>query len=464
MSRGLRGKLSASYIFVALICVILISILANKFLEKQFVNYVIQEHERKNKEIVSAITQQQYSDGKWNLDVIESIGVDALENGLIISVKDISGKIVWDANVYNNGKCEAVISHMSRNMMTRYPNWSGKYIKNEYALENNSKKIGVVDIGYYGPYYYNDNDLAYLNTLNKILISVGIISLCFALLIGILMSERISRPILKVIDTAEMIAKGDYSQRLNKKSDIKEINTLMTTINNLGQSLEEQEKLRKRLTRDISHELRTPLTTLQSHMEALIDGVWELTPERIKSFHEETMRLNRLIGDLEKLSTYENKNIVLNKSIFNISEIISNIILNFEKDYMDKNIAITFNPKEVFIFADKDKISQVVINLMSNALKYSLNGGRVKIEVKEENASVVIYFNDTGIGISDEDIPYIFERFYRADKSRNRSTGGAGIGLTITKSIIEAHKGKISVQSKLNEGTEFMIILPKINN
>lgn len=460
MKKSLRKKLSFSYIFVTLICVVLISILSNFFLEKQFRNYVIQEHERKNKVIVAAVSQQYSENEKFNVAVIENIGIDAIENGVFISVKDASDKTIWNAEDYDNSKCEEVKNHVTSTMETLFPKWKGVYTKDDYPIINNSNKVGTIEIGYYGPFYYNDNDVLYSQMLNKILISVGIASLCIALVVGLLMAEGISRPILNVIHTAEMISKGNYSQRIEKKSDIEEIDKLTTSINNLGNSLNEQERLRKRLTRDVSHELRTPLSTLQSHMEALIDGVWEPTTDRLTSCHEEILRLKRLVGDLEKLAQYESENLILNKTKFNLGEVIKNIVLNFEKEFLNKEVELIFYEKDIVVHADKDKISQVIVNLMSNALKYTLKGGKVEVELFEDGKHVRLSVRDSGIGISDKDLPYVFERFYRADESRNKLTGGAGIGLTITKSIVEAHKGVISVESTINQGTEFIVTVP----
>jgi signal transduction histidine kinase len=134
---------------------------------------------------------------------------------------------------------------------------------------------------------------------------------------------------------------------------------------------------------------------------------------------------------------------------------------NFENEFMQKNIRFSIQCENNKLFADRDKISQVLVNLISNSLKYTNSDGRVVIEAADSGTDTIITVGDTGIGISEEDLPYVFERFYRADKSRNRMTGGSGIGLTIAKAIVEAHKGSISVSSKLNEGTIFTVVLPR---
>jgi two-component system, OmpR family, sensor histidine kinase BaeS len=153
--------------------------------------------------------------------------------------------------------------------------------------------------------------------------------------------------------------------------------------------------------------------------------------------------------------------LILQKTEFDVSELIQHILQNFEKDFLNKQIDVSFCGKQEMIAADRDKVSQVLVNLFSNALKYTSEGGKVEVSIKGAEDSTEISVKDNGQGIPEEDLPFIFERFYRADKSRNRLTGGAGIGLTITKAIVEAHKGNISVKSKLKEGTEFIVSIPK---
>ncbi len=461
MKYSFRTKLSLSYIAVVLVSVLLISIMMNQLLDKHFRDYIIQNQELKNKAVVSQVSQQYKAGGIWNTEAIENICINALEQGMIITVKDVSGNTIWDARAHDNAQCEEILSDMADNMHSRYPHWDGSYVENSYPITSDSGDIGTVTIGYYGPYYFNDSDLEFISTINRLLMGVGAFSLVLSFLVGSIMAKRLSSPISRVIDTAQMISKGYFNDRITEESSTIETAQLTETINNLAETLEHQEILRKRLTGDVAHELRTPLATLQSHMEAMIDGIWEADTERLKSCHEEIIRINRLVGDLEKLARYESENLILHKTNFDISKLISQIIKNFENDFVAKNIELDFEAKEEMIFADKDKISQVIVNLLSNAHKYTTSGGAVAIRIISTADKTEIHIKDTGNGISPEDLPMIFERFYRADKSRNRLTGGAGIGLTITKSIVEAHKGSIQVSSIASKGSEFIVKLPK---
>ncbi|MEA4849312.1 MAG: ATP-binding protein [Clostridiaceae bacterium] len=461
MKVSLRTKLTFSHVATALICVALISFFSNMLLERNFQDYIKSNQEKRNKELVSLFSNSYQSNEQWDPGSIQDIGVYALEQGMIVEVRDQSGNIIWDAVSYNNGWCNQMLAHMAENMYSRYPNWEGEVIQASYPVFYKEEKVGSIDVGYYGPFYFNDNDMAFINTLNRIFISVGIFSLLLAFLFGSIMSKRITTPITRVINRAQMISKGYFGDRNYEQTSTKEISQLTDTINDLAETLETQEKLRKRLTGDVAHELRTPVATLQSHLEAMIDGIWEPSSDRLKSCHEETMRMNRMIGDLEKLALYDSDNMILNKEEFPLCELIKRIVQNFEKEFIQKDIKIQVSCDQNMLFADRDKISQVIVNLISNALKYSDKGGRVTITAGGSAGSTAISVSDTGIGISEEDLPYVFERFYRADKSRNRMTGGSGIGLTIAKAIVEAHKGSISVSSKLKEGTVFTVVLPK---
>jgi signal transduction histidine kinase len=306
----------------------------------------------------------------------------------------------------------------------------------------------------------NVNELSFVNRLNMLFIYSGISSLAFALLVGIYMARKISAPISRVIKNAGMISNGYYKDRISEKSRTSEISELSDSINNLAGSLEQQQEIRKRMTSDVAHELRTPLSTLQSHLEAMIDGVWEPSVDRIKVCHEEILRINRMVGDLEKLERYENEKIELNISGFDLAENAKNVTANFENDFYNKKIKVTIKLQPIAVRADNDKIRQVMVNLISNAIKYTPEGGKIWIETYKEDAMAVFLIRDNGIGIAEDDIPYIFERLYRTDKSRNSETGGAGIGLTITKAIVEAHKGSIEVKSELNKGTAFTVKIP----
>lgn len=462
MKLKLKTKLSMTIAFVALLTVFLISFFSNIFINRQFKDYKINQVEKNTQEIVNSLSLQYSQNTKtWDADFVHTIGMLALSDGFIVKLEDIYGNIVWDAETCDMTSCLQLVSRMTLEMDERSPGLDGKFVARKLEVSLNQNKIGVATIKSFSPYYLSENDISFINGLNSILIVIGAISLLISILVGVWFARRLSNPILKTVAVTKQIVGGNYSTRINDKTDTAEIFELMDSVNHLAQSLDKQETIRKQLTADVAHELRTPLTTLQTHIEAILEGVWEPTPERLQSCHDEVIRISRMISDLDNLAKVESGNMTLNLEKVNLYDITKSTILGFENEIVKKFLDVSIEGKHSDIFADKDRIRQVLVNLISNAIKYTPDRGKITVKLSETDENIRLSIKDTGIGISESDLPYIFERFYRADKSRNRMTGGSGIGLAIVKSIVTAHGGKVSANSMLNEGSEFILEFPK---
>jgi signal transduction histidine kinase len=292
-----------------------------------------------------------------------------------------------------------------------------------------------------------------------------------AVLIGAISARRITVPLARVAHATQMIARGQRGVRIGETTRVRELDNIASAVNDLSSALGAQEALRRRLTADMAHELRTPLATLQSHLEALIDGVWQPDPARLGGLHEEILRVNRLVAAMEQLAHFEGDARSLNRSATDVGALVAGIVRNHEPQFREKGVPLRFAPGNPrgsgpagsggpALSVDADKLSQAVINLLSNALKYTPSGGAVDVQVCSTPSGVEIRVADTGVGIEPGDLQRIFERFYRADNSRSRATGGAGIGLSIAKAIVEAHGGTISAVSRPGSGSEFLITLP----
>lgn len=289
---------------------------------------------------------------------------------------------------------------------------------------------------------------------------VGIISIVFAAIAGIILAGKISVPVKAATRAAKDIARGNYNNRINTDICTMELSELGNAVNHMAESLDNQEMLRRRLTSDVAHELRTPVANVSSNIEAIIEGVLEPTNERLSSCYNELERITGIITELEKLRQIEGENMILHIGHVDIYELAKEVKLIFENEMSKKNIRCDIIGEHIDVCVDKDKMSQVLNNLISNAVKYTDNYGNIQITVIQENENVVITVKDNGCGIDDNDIPYIFKRFYRTDKSRNRSTGGAVIGLTITRAIVQLHGGTIHVESKKGVGSLFKVTIP----
>ncbi|EDT16045.1 sensor histidine kinase [Clostridium perfringens E str. JGS1987] len=404
---------------------------------------------------------EQYSDNEWNYKNIEKITYNSLDKGIIVALYDKEDKEIMNIEKNSKDKCNRIMNFIKSSMEGKYGSTTSQFEPVYYPLIKSGEKIGEVRVKFYGPIFYMQNELVFLDIVNKIILGIGVLLILASTIMGFIISRSITRPINKLMTKAKYISKGEYDKKIEINTDILEINDLINSINNLSQSIKEQENIRKRLTGDISHELKTPLTNIQSHLEAMIDGIWEPTEERLLSVKEEAERLSSLVSDMQKLNKYDEASIKLKKDNVNISDIICFVIFQFSNLAKSKNIKIEYEKKNINLYCDKDKITQALVNILSNAIRYSNEGSTIFIEEKLKDNKVIISIEDQGIGISEEDLKYVFERFYRADKSRTRATGGTGIGLTIVKSIVSSHGGEVKLESKLGEGSKFTIILPK---
>jgi signal transduction histidine kinase len=361
--------------------------------------------------------------------------------------------------------CQQMIAHMAQNMESRYRNWRGGYTENSFPLRAGFNEVGAITIGFYGPFFLNDEDLSFINALNRLLLWVTLVVLALAIGIGLFMARGISVPLARVVAATQRIAGGSLDVVISERSRVREIAGITSAVNDLSRSLKVQEDLRKRLTADMAHELRTPLATLQSHLEALLDGVWKADKGRLGGLHEEVLRINRMVQDLENLARYESEVLKLEKRDVDLAALARGIVSNHEPQFHAKAVALRFVERgtggNALTTVDPDKMSQAVINLLSNALKYTPEGGSVEVATATGPETSEISVSDTGIGISTEDLPMVFERFYRADSSRSRNSGGIGIGLAIAKAIVEAHGGRIRAESEIGKGSRFSIQLPR---
>ncbi|MBP5305068.1 MAG: HAMP domain-containing histidine kinase [Lachnospiraceae bacterium] len=457
----IKTSLSLYFVIVVAITVFFASIFSRIFISRQFEEYVKKNQKKQADELAENIGSN-YNDrsGGFNIDYIHGMGMYALKDGFIIKLYDKDKNLLWDAENHDMALCHYVMNAISARMEEKRPELKGEFVTYTYSLKNMGEDVGSLDISYYTPYYLDENEFGFIDALNIILSIVGAVALIIAVTLGMLLAGRITKPILGVIKAAGKISEGDYETRVN--TDLKERETfeLADAVNNMAAALREQEFLRNELTKDLAHELRTPVTNVSSYVEMMADGVMEPTKERLLSCYEELSRLGVLISDLERLEKVEADKGNLKKEDFDIYELAESVLKGFESVLSDKNIIAKTVGKETHIFADKTRISQVITNLVSNAVKYTDNNGKITVFVEEHGENLQITVEDTGIGIPEKDLPRVFERFYRTDRSRTRKTGGVGIGLSITKAIVQAHNGNIYCESTPGEGSRFIVNLP----
>jgi two-component system sensor histidine kinase BaeS len=458
--RSLRTQISLAFALVVLVTVSIISIASNVLIKGRFEAYVIAQQKARTESIVDNLSLQYDTvTNTWSYDAVFAFGMYSLYDGYIINVFGKDGVSVWDAENHDMARCRQVMDDISLRM--KEYGTAGSFVSHEYPLMQNGQKVGTVSIRFFGPFFLSNSGVVFLNALNLLLMVIGIASLLLSLVTGALLARRIARPITQTAGIAKQIAAGRYDVRFKGQTRTRELHNLVSALDYLADALAKQENLRKQLTADVAHELRTPLTTLGSHLEAMIEGVWEPTPKRLKSCHEETLRLGKLVADLEHLERAESADPMLDKTPADMLALTRSVCDNFEAELANKNLRLTIEGEASLIHVDKDAMSRVITNLVSNAVKYTAQGGQIKITVQDSAQDSVLIIEDNGLGIPQSELPFIFERFYRADKSRNRGTGGAGIGLAIVKSLVTAHGGTVTAENRQGQGSRFIVTLPK---
>lgn len=447
----LSKKLSISFIIVILVSITTISIISTIMINNRFENYLVEERENKFQSISNEINE--ILDKKdSNLDKMDILNFTQTEN-INIKIIDTNNRLIYNSNrgMGNHGGM--------MNKKHRIP--LGNYIEKSYPLIKDSEKIGSLLIGYIDNSYLTDSALIFKSTLKKSIFLSSFVTIVLGILISMYLSKNLTSPLINIRNTAIDIRHGNLNSRSNIETNTLEIKDLSDSINYLGDTLLAEENSRKSYASDISHELRTPLTTLKSHLEAMLDGVWEPSEDHLNILLQEIDRLSNFTDDLRdsfKTKVYKEN---LNKTDFNLSQALKEIITAFTPIYNKNNYVLeTLIEDNIEVKFDRDKFNQIINNLLTNSNNYLRVNGKVILELKKDNKNIIIKIRDNGIGIKSEDLPHIFDRFYRADSSRNKESGGSGLGLSIVKTLVEAHGGTISMSSIYEKGTEVEIILP----
>lgn len=308
-------------------------------------------------------------------------------------------------------------------------------------------------------------ETTFLASVHKSLIWVGIGIMVIGLAASYALARSITVPLRKLSCAAEQLEQGNLGQTVMVGTS-DEVGHLAVIFNRMSETLATNTKLRRQLLANIAHELRTPLAVIQGHLEGMVDGVIEPSKEQLSSLHEEAVRLNRLITDLRDLSLAEVRQLALEQQPTDINQLITRIVMRLKTLADEKEIEVNYTLADSLpeALVDSDRMSQVFYNILVNAIRYSPNKGRVQVTTAlakyKDKPWLKISIEDNGPGIAAEDLPYVFDHFYRGDKSRDRKSGGSGIGLAIVKQLVESHGGQVKVESVLGLGSVFYVFLP----
>jgi signal transduction histidine kinase len=439
--RSLRVRLLLATILVVLIAVGVTALVAGRSTTGEFLSYVRRGGEERYFRFAAHLTAVYGANLSWD-DVQPEVERLGQITGQRVVVADTAGKIVSDSE-------NALIG---RSVAATWPPPSA-------ALVVGRRRVGYLFVDpVSGP---PAADLAFLSGIRRSLLLGVLVAGAAAVLIILFLSGRIVRPVEQLTEAAQRMEKGDLSVRVPVESD-DEIGQLAHAFNAMAAGLQQQEQLRRNMVGDVAHELRTPLTNLRGYLEAARDGLLTPDPAYVDNLYEETMLLQRLVADLQDLAQAEAGQLTLARRPVALAGMVEQAVAALRPQVDAKGLALSTDlaPDLPEVDVDPERIGQVLRNLLGNAVAHTPQGGRITVAARAAGGFVSVSVNDTGEGIPAEHLPHIFDRFYRADKSRARQTGGAGLGLAIVKQLVVAHGGTVDVASEPGLGSTFTFTLP----
>jgi two-component system sensor histidine kinase BaeS len=444
--RSLSVKLVLGFTLVSLVGIALVAIMAAQFTGNQFRQFF----ENQNREALIADLADYYQqNGSWRgLERIAKSPAFVQKYGWGFVVIDLSGKVILQ--VPDAGQLPGRIK-------------PDVQVEKGIPITVDGQRVGTYfNLGIrFDPRVPLTTQIRRLYS-SLVLASVG--AVMASILLGVLLARSLTRPLRELTTATQKVARGDLEQQVPVRSK-DELGELAVSFNQMSSDLVKSRDLRRQMTADIAHELRTPLTVVLGHTEALSEGQLPPDPETFDIIFDETKRLNRLVEDLRTLSLSDAGELHLNQQQISPRELLERAAAARKQEARGSGIQLLIEADENLsaVNVDEDRMTQVLVNLLDNALRYTPAGGQISLTARSAAGSVELIVKDSGPGIPEEDMQHLFERFYRADKSRQREEGGSGLGLAIAKSLVESQGGQIQVESKPVEGAKFIIRLPEQN-
>ncbi len=445
-------RLTLAFVAVTLVGVGIVAVLTDWGAGTEFRQYVARQSSLANGGLLDDLSQFFQQHGDWN-GVAEVFGnyVSAGGRGQglmrgrpLLALADAGGVVVYDERGTRVG---TLFSADERAAST--------------AVTAGGRTVGYLSLGSgqgRGPMSQAEQD--FLDQLRRTLAIAALLAGGLGLVMSIVISYMLAQPLGHLALAARSFAGRDWSHRVQERG-ADEIREVAREFNTMAQTIQDADAQRRNLMADVAHELRTPLTVLQGNLRAMLDGVYPLEMREIGSLYDETRLLSRLVDDLRELALADAGQLPLHVQSVDLPECVGSVVASFAPVAEAQGVALQFDDTPgIRLNADPDRLSQIVRNLLANALRHTPGGGRIVVSVRQAAGAVEIDVADTGEGIPAQELPHVFDRFYRGDKSRARSSGSTGLGLAIAKAWIEAMGGSIGVTSEEGKGSRFRLTLP----
>jgi len=452
--RSISTKLILAFLSIGIVSAAVIFITARWNTRQEFINFL---SDQTQSNIVTELTNYYQTNGSWagaeivfnRSEPLQGPGFDPgrPSRRIPFTLTDENGSVLIANERYRIGD-----------------KVSASDLKLGIAIAENGKAIGVL-VPLRTPFQGNPRELEFIERINLTLFYGALIGAVIALLLGVLLSRTLTRPIRELTDAAHAISQGELSQQVSVRSK-DELGELAQAFNKMSNELSRSVNARKQMTADIAHELRTPLSLILGHAEAVHDGILPPTRENFEIIREEAERLEHLVNDLRTLSLADAGELTIAPQIIEPQKLLLEVASLYQYQSQSKNISLDLDIAAPLstIEVDPGRMAQVLTNIMDNALRHTPNGGRISLSATESGNQIEFAVQDSGPGIKAEDVDRIFERFYRTDSSRQRDgaePGGSGLGLPIAKSIVQVHGRQLSAESEAGKGLRIIISLPK---
>jgi len=443
-SLGLRARLAIALVALAALAVGLATLLSHRGIHPRLQDAADARLERSAQQVAAEAEDLYTRDGEWTPVELHSIQHLALLNHLTISIREADGT---QLELSETEDLEASNTPASSAFTVSRP------------VTQDGTPVATVTVRPLATASLTPEETALEGSLNRLHLAAGAISAAAALVLAFVIAQMLARPLRRIRDGANRIAAGDLDTRVEPTGG-PELAAVSDALNRLARTLQREEELRKENVANVAHEFRTPVSGLLSRIEAAQDGVLEDEEENLAAMHTEALRLTRLLDDLSQLAEAQRPDVALRKQEVDLAEVAMRIVDALRPQFEEKGVELSVDTEPAAMTGDADRLGQVVSNLLSNALRYTDRGGFVEVGVHVTGSVVSLEVRDTGIGIAPADQERIFDRFWRAEKSRSRSTGGAGIGLAIVRELVLAHDGTVQVTSAVGVGSRFTVTFP----
>ena len=446
MARPLARRLGLGFAAIGIGTAVLAAFLVDLAFSNRFDSYLDEQRSARVQQIAGAVSAVHEAAGEWDGARLDELGPALAMAGADVRLRDVDGEPIW-----STGEAESEMAQMHRAMTDVGP--LTEAVSVPITVDDRLRGTLLVRLPEGG---VPVADQQFRASVNRLLLAGGAVVAVLASVLGLLLARRVTRPVAELTDAARDLRAGNRGRRA-RVTGRDEVAELAVAFNELAEAAQRQEALRQSFAADVAHEVRTPLTILRSQLEAVQDGVLDLSPELVASLHDETLRLGRLVADLETLTGAEAVSFSLEKLPVDVVNVVESVVAGLRPGLAAAGLALDLRLAPAPVLGDRTRLAQVVTNLLTNTMKFVPAGGRVTVTTGHSGEQARITVRDDGPGIPADELPRVFERYFRGASGR---ANGSGIGLAVVAALVRAHGGSVEAANAPEGGTVIVVTLP----